>query len=86
MRVILGDIFILHLCITNDDHMMYGFWDIERDRYNLLSFWAIFCTLTPLTKVKNQNFEKIKKIPADTIILHMCTINENRMMYGSWDM
>ena len=86
MRVILGDIFILHLCITNDDHMMYGFWDIERDRYNLLSFWAIFCTLTPLTNVKNQNFEKIKKIPADTIILHMCIINENRMMYGSWDM
>ena len=24
--------------------------------------------------------------PVDTIILHMCTINENHMMYDSWDM
>ena len=27
----------------------------------------------------------MKKASGDTIILHMCTINENRMMYGSWD-
>ena len=33
---------------------------------------------------KNQNFEKTKKNPGD-IILHMCTINDNHMMYGSWD-
>ena len=34
---------------------------------------------------KNQNFERMKKTPRD-IILHMCTINNNHMMYGSWDM
>ena len=35
--------------------------------------------------LKNQNFEKLKKELGD-IILHMCTINENHMIYGSWDM
>ena len=34
---------------------------------------------------ENQNFEKTKKTPGD-IILHKCTINDNDMMYGSWDM
>ena len=34
---------------------------------------------------KNQNFEKMKKTPRD-IILPMCTINDNHMMYGSWGM
>ena len=33
---------------------------------------------------ENQNFEKIKKNPGD-IILHMSTINQNSMMYDSWD-
>ena len=37
---------------------------------------------------KNQNFERKKKTkpPGDIIILHMCTINDNHMMYDSWDM
>ena len=39
----------------------------------------------PLNNPENQNFEKMKKIPGDIIILHMCTINQNHMMYGSWD-
>ena len=34
---------------------------------------------------KNQNFKKLKKKPWGIIILHMCTINDNHMMYGSWD-
>ena len=34
----------------------------------------------------NQNFEKIKKLPAgDIIILNRCTTNENHMMHGCWD-
>ena len=32
---------------------------------------------------ENQDFEKIKKAPGDIIILHMHTINNNHMMYGS---
>ena len=34
---------------------------------------------------KTQNFEKLKKTPRDIIILHMCIINNNQMMYGSWN-
>ena len=49
MKKTSGDITILHLCIMNDNHMMYGSWDIECDRQNFLSFWNIFCPFTLLT-------------------------------------
>ena len=35
---------------------------------------------------ENLNFEKMKKIPGDIIILKMCIINDNHMNSGSWDM
>ena len=41
--------------------MMYGFWDIERDRQVFLSSWTIFCPFTPLTIQKIKIFEKWKK-------------------------
>ena len=28
----------------------------------------------------------MKKLPKDIILLHMCTINDSHMRYGSWDM
>ena len=34
---------------------------------------------------KNQNFEKMKKKPADITILHICTKNYDQIIYGSWD-
>ena len=46
-----GDI-ILHKCAKNDNHMMYGSWDMKRDRQNFLSFWTVFCRFTPLTTWK----------------------------------
>ena len=49
-----------------------------RDRQNNFSIWTIFCPI----KVENQNFEIVKKTPGD-IILQMCTINYNHIMYGS---
>ena len=48
-----------------------------------LSFWTICCPFTPLTIQKIKNFEKMKKTHGDIIILYMCTINENHMIYGS---
>ena len=36
----------------------------------------------PSNNSENQNFEEMKKTPGD-IILQMCTINDNHMMYGS---
>ena len=61
MKKTVGDIIILHLCTTNDNDMMYGFWDVECDRYNFLSFWTIFCPFTPLTIRKIKILNKWKK-------------------------
>ena len=81
-----GDITILHICTINDDHMLYGSWDIEHNRQNFLSFWTIFCPFTPLWTQKIKILEKWKKTPEDIIILQICTINDSHMMYDSWDM
>ena len=57
-------------------------WQTEIGNYG--SFFAL---LHPLSKnPKNQNFEKMKKIAGDIIIVHMCTKNHNHMRYGSRDM
>ena len=78
-------IIILPMFTKNHNYMMYGSWDTEWDRQNFLSFWAIFCPFSPLTTQKIKIL-KLKKTPGDIIILHICTINDNHMMYGSWDM
>ena len=46
--------------------------------------FGLFFALLPPNNPKNQNFEKMKKIPGGSIILNMSTINENHM-YDSWD-
>ena len=46
-------------------------------------FGIFFVLLPPPNNSKNQNFEKMKITPGDIIILHMCTINDNHMMFGS---
>ena len=48
-------------------------------------FGLFFALLLP-NNPENQNFEKMKKMLVDIIILHKCTINENHTMYVSWDM
>ena len=44
-------------------------------RTEFFVIWTILCPFTP-PNTENQNFEKMKKLPEDIIILHMCTINE----------
>ena len=51
---------------------------MEHDTHNILTFWTIFCPFTPKQP-------KSEKKPGDIIILHMCTINQNHMMYASWN-
>ena len=55
-----GDI-ILHMCTINDNHIMYGSWDIECDGQNSLSFWTIFCPFTTLTTQKIKILKKWHK-------------------------
>ena len=66
---------------------MYGSWDIEQNKQNFLSVLTAFNPFTPLPPppnyLENQYFEKLKKTPQDTIILQMCSVNDNHMIYGS---
>ena len=75
---------ILHLCTTNDNHMMcflrYG---RQNNFFVVLDYISPFY---PTDNPENQNFEKIKTNPGDIIILHMCTKAYDQMKYGSWDM
>ena len=53
----------------------------ETDR---ICYFGPFFVLSPPNNLENQNFEKRKKkISGDIIILHMCTKNQNHMMYAS---
>ena len=63
--------------------MVHGSWDMERDR--IFSHFGRFFGLLPPKKTENQNFEKKPTKNLD-IILHNCTLNDNHMMYDSWDM
>ena len=55
---------------------------MEYDRQNFSSFKSIFCPSTPITTRKIKILKKKeKKMTGDIIILYMCTINENHMMY-----
>ena len=56
------------------------------DEQNFFSFWIIFCRFASITTQKIRFSKKQKKTPGDIIILHLCTINGNHMMNGSWDM
>ena len=49
----------------------------------ILCHFGPFFVFLPPNNPKNQNFEKMKKAPGGIIILHMCTITENHVMYGS---
>ena len=74
-----------HFTNINDSHMMYGSSEIECNRHN---FFVILDCFLPFYHPKNTNLKKWKKkkTPRDIIIFHMCTTNDNHMMYGSWDM
>ena len=83
-----GDTITLHMCTINDNHMMYGPWDMEHDRQFFVAL-DLFLPFYALKTPKNQNFEKMKKKKkkktGEIIILNMCIINDNCMMYGFWD-
>ena len=81
-----GDIIILHKCVINDSHMMYGSWDMKHDGQNFFVILDHFLPCYFPNNPKSQNFEKPKKILGDIIILHKCTKNHDHMLYYSWDM
>ena len=56
-----GDVIILHKCTKNHDHMIKCSWNMVHDGCNYFSFWAIFCSFTPLTTSKMKIKKKLKK-------------------------
>ena len=63
--------------------LRHGAWQTE-----FLVILGHFFPYTPLPTEKSKfwkNEKKTKKKTGDTIILHLCTTNDNNMMYG-WDM
>ena len=54
-------------------------------RAKLFIILGHFLYFDPPNNPKNQNFEKIKKGPGDIIILLKCNINDNHMIYCSWN-
>ena len=92
MKKVPVDIIILHMCAINENQIMYVSWDMERGRHNFFlildHFLPFYPPFLPTNNSENQNFEKMKKKPwpGMIIISHKCSINENHMMYDSWNM
>ena len=54
------EILSFYMCTINENHIMYGSWDMMCDKCHYFSFWAIFY-LYPSNSLKNENFKQIKK-------------------------
>ena len=52
----------------------------------IICHFGLFSALLPLWQQGKSKFWKMKKTPGDIIILHMCSKNDDYIMYGSWDM
>ena len=85
------DFIILHRSTINKNHMMYDSWDMEHNRQNFFSFWTFFALLQPPPppplplQPRESKFWKNEKSIWIYHLLHKCTINNNNIIYGSWD-
>ena len=72
-------IYVYHKWQSLDAWLLrYG---VQRTEFNVVL--GFFLPFHPCNNQKSQNFVKMKKMHGDAIILHMCAINDNHMMYGS---
>ena len=66
----------------------YDVWFPRYEAWQTEFFVILDCFLPfyPTNNPKNQNFEKLKQVFKDIIILHKCTKNNDCMLYCSWNM
>ena len=83
MKKLPGDIIILYRRTINDNHDVW-FLKYQAWRTELLVILDHFLPFYPPNNPTNQNFEKMKR-HLEIWLFYMCSINDNRMMYGSWD-
>ena len=65
------------MCTIHDNPEIWSAMD------RIICNFGPFFALLPPNKLENQSFEKMKISPPGDIILHMCIINDNILMYGS---
>ena len=67
---------------------LYDVWFLRYEVWLTQFFFILdrFLPFYPTNNSKNQNFEKMKKMSRDIIILHKCTKNRDHMLYCSWEM
>ena len=65
--------------------MLTQIWNACTDTF-FCHFRPFFAFFAPLLTPKINIWKKCKKTPGHIILLHMCTINQDHMMNGSWDM
>ena len=77
-----------HSCTTNDNHMMYGSWDIKRNRQNFCQFELFFPFCPPPShNPENQHFFKKEKQPWRYFhFKHEYHKSKSYDVYDSWDM
>ena len=75
------DIIIVDLCTTIDNHMMYGFRDIEHNRHNLLLFLPIFC---PFPRLTTQRIKILKKWKSSWRFHHFTQVHHKWQSYDIW--
>ena len=85
-----GDIIILHMCTTNENHMVNGSWYIKRDGQIFLSFWTIF---SPFTSLKSQKMKILEKWKNTWIYYDFTQVYQKSwsydkvfLRYGAWRM
>ena len=79
-----GDVILLHTCIINEDHMMYNAWVIRHNKQSFFTFWTSFSPL--ILDLKNQSFEKMKKVSEDIIIINILSFSIFFKMMIIWCM
>ena len=78
-----GDIIIAQMWTINENHKIYGSWDIKRETNFFCHFGSFFlCYSTK--NLKNPNFEKMEKTTGNITNLNKCTKNHDDMQYCSW--
>ena len=71
----------LEIFNENDNHMMYGCWDMEPDRQNFLSFWTVFYHLLPHGPRKSKFWKNEKNIWR---YYHFTNVYQKWQSYDVW--
>ena len=76
-----------HFTLVYHKWWSYDVWFLRHETQNTIFFVIFNYFFLPPNNPENQNFEKMERKKArDITIFHMSTMNDNHMMYGSWNM